>query len=321
MKRILWAAAAVQLLCAAWLASSMGPHGIRAALYEVVELSEPETLYWNPGSAPDWYSSHPPEAYARFLPEAKAAAQGAADLEKAVALMAHLQNSARNNRGGTVSAFAVSEAIEQIREGRTPNCAHYSWILTVYLRSLGYDARVMALEGSDRLGGNGHAAVEVWLPLFQKWALLDPTNSAYFLRGGVPLHLLETRELFFAGRDSEVEIVQEGGFEVPRQELPAFYRALATAIDADGTDLISRMDRPYGGWPGSALLFSRLPRHARIALDNLFGKGDVRAHLVDARTASYQAGTYAGRLRGILLFSGGAVLSLSLALIYRRKNA
>ena len=144
-----------------WIAKSLHRHWVRASLFTVVESSQPADFLWEPGRAPAWYRSDPVELYRDFKEEAEAAASGTTEFEQDIALMEYTRSLGKENQGKEMSALSVSEARSQMREGRQPNCAYYSWFLTAFFRSIGRGARVWGLENSDGLGGNGHAVAEV----------------------------------------------------------------------------------------------------------------------------------------------------------------
>jgi hypothetical protein len=63
-------------------------------------------------------------------------------------------------------------------------CAQYCYVTVQFLQSLGYFARYITI--------NGHEICETWVPQYQKWVCLDPTNGVYFVdAAGTKLSALE----------------------------------------------------------------------------------------------------------------------------------
>lgn len=316
---ILIFAAFLQITGFFWITRSLHPHWVRAFLFTVVESSQREDFIWEPGRAPAWYRSDPVESYRDFKAEAEAAVAGTTEFEQDVALMVHTRSLGNEKRGDWISALSLSETRTQIQEGRPANCAHYSWLLMAFLRSIGREARVWGLDYSDGLGGNGHVVTEVWVVSLRKWVLLDPLNSAYFMKDGVPLSLFEIRDLLYAYRPDALEIHQGEFFETPKADLAEHYHLHVKDITLDGAgDLISRSRHPYGLFSWLAPSLAGSPRPVKVLLANLLGEKDLRVHFLDQHATPYEASRFRRLFQGIALLLLGSALNGLLWIFPRR---
>lgn len=289
-------------------------HGIRAALFQIIETTDPVDLNWNPENAPEWYKSDSTELFEDFSHEAEVVTRRAAtEFGKYVALMSYTRNLGREtSREEVIDSDSVWEVRELLKQGFKGNCAHYSWLLMAYLQSIGKNARVVGL-GRDRLSTSTHAVVEVWVESLKKWATLDAMYGAYFSLHGVPLSLMEIRGLLYSGDRDLVEVHQDSRFDIPKVGLVHVYETQAKDISIDGMgNVITRYDRRYGVLNILAPLFDHLPRRVRRVIDNIFGEGDLRFHFVDGHTISFQATIY----RTIFWFLVGGILTTLLCIIW-----
>jgi len=101
--------------------------------------------------------------------------------------------------------------LEQQRQGVRSACRRFSYILTGALLSLGINARVVSV--SDSLNSStvlAHNLVEVWIPKWDKWILVDPTVDAFVLVNGRPASLLEVYAAATCGQQAGISFDQHG---------------------------------------------------------------------------------------------------------------
>lgn len=281
----------LQLLGLSLLFPVFDAHAVRAALFSVKETADRGDLEWPPDQAPEWYRSDPVSLYWEFRDDALATIRGSeSEWEADLALMQHVRTLGGN--GPIIRSDSISKIRDFLRQGKSANCAHYSWLLMAYLRSIGREARAWGLDEKDGLGGNGHAVVEVWLDSRKKWVLLDPFNNAFFTREDIPLSLFEIRDALL-GQPGSLQVHQESPFEMPASKLPGYYTRHILNISLDGAgNLISRNQNRFGPLGFARAFIRKLPRYPKRAIACLFGKGDLRVHYLDGFSAPYHAGRY-----------------------------
>jgi len=262
-------------------------HATRAALFTVIETGDRNDFLWEPHDPPNWYRSDPMILYRALRAEAQDAIRGApAEVAEYQALMDYTRG--LGGEGECIDADSILHIRDALKEGLRGNCAHYSWLLMGYLRSIGKEARVVGLDADDGLGGNGHAVVEVWLESPGKWMVLDVFNNAIFALEGVPLSLMEIRDLMMQRQAREIQVHQRKPFGIAKLELLDYYRRHIRNISLDGAgNLISRYQNRYGILSAMERLLDLMPRSPRRAISNLLGKGDLRVHYLDARAIPY----------------------------------
>ncbi|PIQ82697.1 MAG: hypothetical protein COV76_02135, partial [Candidatus Omnitrophica bacterium CG11_big_fil_rev_8_21_14_0_20_64_10] len=141
--------------------SRFDSHGIRTALFEVIETGDRRAFAWPPEQRPHWYRIDPGEAYRPLQAQAQALLPEGEIRWEAVERLGAFVGDLWTEAGEPVEADSLIAIRSEIESGKSANCAHLSWLLSGYLSSLGVFSRVVGFDAADGIGGNGHAVVEV----------------------------------------------------------------------------------------------------------------------------------------------------------------
>jgi len=92
----------------------------------------------------------------------------------------------------------VVEMYQAVLEGQPFLCGDLTLMLMQLTQSGGLQARQISLSRSD---GGGHIVIEVFVPEFNDWVVVDPTNNVYYKYNG---NVLNALELYYLVQDDEV---------------------------------------------------------------------------------------------------------------------
>jgi len=110
------------------------------------------------------------------------------------------------NRYPPWDALVILDWLRKTRLDAGGGCMHYSIVFCQCCLSLGLLARLVLVEPFANIIGDGHFMCEVWSNDYRKWILMDATANSHFEAQGVPLSLLETRNLWTTG---QVEMIRQ----------------------------------------------------------------------------------------------------------------
>jgi len=130
------------------------------------------------------------------------------DFQMALALMAYVKSLWKHNtdKGFYPQHFDAFKMIELGREGKGFWCQVYAMTFVELACYLGLPARVVALSQKGYI--SGHAVVEVWSNIWNKWFVVDPDFNIYYLRKGVPLNAIELHKLWEKHEENKVSVVK-----------------------------------------------------------------------------------------------------------------
>lgn len=87
--------------------------------------------------------------------------------------------------------------IEEAKTGKKFRCVEYGIVVSKSLQSLNYKARLLGLSSKNvetAKSNAGHVLAEVWIPQFEKWALIDAQFNVMPVLNGIPLNAAEFHE-------------------------------------------------------------------------------------------------------------------------------
>jgi len=274
------------------------------------------------GADPDfnWTPHEPPADYLmerrKPLPEFVADAQRVAgdsvhgDWPKALALAAMLTKNAR--RVGPIQANLYSTYRAILDEGRG-YCADYVDAYLALSHAAGLPVRVWAFS-FDGFGGHGHAFVEVFDGLRQKWLFLDVFNNVHAIDAttGEPLSAIEFRE--FALGKREAPIIRRNG---PSR--------LGFSIESKLVDYYRRGAAEWYLWWGNAIYSYDAHPAVRVADRVSYSLGQLTAIVVGVHPRIKVLATPENmaqvqrmvRLRWTLLLITALVFALSIILTWQ----
>ena len=129
--------------------------------------------------------------------------EGMSTWEKSLAIgrwvSSHIPHANQKARPAAKDAITLWEFIQH--EEPAFNCRYHSFFAMQLLRSVGVEARVLTCLPKDDNDPDCHVVNIVYLPEYQKWAMLDTDQSMYATDAdGTPLAPWEMREYYAQGR-------------------------------------------------------------------------------------------------------------------------
>ena len=134
------------------------------------------------------------------------------DLQTVLALLNWTHRQWSHNGSNVPSKSDALTILAEAATGQQFRCVEYGIVSRDALASRGYRARVLALKTAKvetTRQGAGHVLAEVWLPQYQKWALIDGQFNVLPLLNDRPLNAVELRAAWTA--DEAVQLVDQRG--------------------------------------------------------------------------------------------------------------
>ncbi|MCZ6799314.1 MAG: transglutaminase-like domain-containing protein [Nitrospirae bacterium] len=104
------------------------------------------------------------------------------------------------------------DLVKDVLKGGKFWCGGMSKAMVTASLSMGRAARLIHLQTAQDGDPNyqGHYAVEIWIPAFNKWVLFDPTINAFYRLEGHPASVLEVHRAVVQGKGQDVQVMKEG---------------------------------------------------------------------------------------------------------------
>lgn len=121
------------------------------------------------------------------------------DKDKVLSVLNWTHQQWKHNGSNEPSKNDALTILKEAKEGKNFRCVEYGIVSANALQSLGYKARVLALKTKEvetTNSGAGHVLAEVWIPDFNKWALIDGQFNIMPVLNGIPLNAIEFQEAF-----------------------------------------------------------------------------------------------------------------------------
>jgi hypothetical protein len=128
------------------------------------------------------------------------------DLRSVLALTNWTHSLWKHNGSNEPSGTDALTIIREAKEGKNFRCVEYAKVSADALLSVGMKARVLNLKTKDaetRKSGAGHVLTEVWLPVYQKWAVADAQFNLVPVSGGIPLNAVELQQAIASKQNIE----------------------------------------------------------------------------------------------------------------------
>jgi hypothetical protein len=189
------------------------------------------------------------------------------------------------------------EVLNAYRTGRVMDCAGMSLSAITVLQQNGISARLWNLTGTDGFGGNGHNVIEYYNQSANRWEMLDPNYSCYFVSKGSKkvLNVAELRQALLTNPQSVDVRYYRSAVELrsPESLIEEFASLAPTASLHATTDFQQRFDERYASLTPFAGLLDKLPISAKRGVRSfLMGDADTKLLIVDGFTPEYQLSTY-----------------------------
>ncbi len=130
------------------------------------------------------------------------------DFQMSLALMSYVKSLWKHNadKGFDPRHFDAFKMIELGRQGKGFWCQVYAMTYVELASYLGLPARVVALSQDGYF--LGHAVVEVWSNIWNKWFVVDPDFNIYYVRNSVPLNAIELHSIWKNHKEKEVSMIK-----------------------------------------------------------------------------------------------------------------
>ena len=116
------------------------------------------------------------------------------DMEKVLAVLNWTHQQWKHNGSNMPSKSDALTILNEAKNGKKFRCVEYGIVSSSALLALNYKARVLGLctkKVETAKSSAGHVLAEVWLPAFNKWALIDGQYNIMPVLNGVPLNAVE----------------------------------------------------------------------------------------------------------------------------------
>lgn len=127
----------------------------------------------------------------------KLVTSNSSDLEKILVVLNWTHNQWKHDGNNQPSKPDALTILKEAKEGENFRCVEYGIVVSRALLALNFKARVLGLKTKDvetTQSGAGHVLAEVWVPSFQKWALIDGQFNIMPVLDGIPLNAVELQE-------------------------------------------------------------------------------------------------------------------------------
>jgi len=85
---------------------------------------------------------------------------------------------------------------KEVKAGKSGLCFDFNHIYSGFLQAAGYKSRIVILQSNLLLQhGYNHTNVEVFIPEYHKWIVIDPSFGCYFSLNDVPMSAIEINRL------------------------------------------------------------------------------------------------------------------------------
>ncbi|MEY3243222.1 MAG: hypothetical protein RIR11_4661 [Bacteroidota bacterium] len=116
------------------------------------------------------------------------------DVEKVLSVLNWTHQQWKHNGSNMPSKSDALTILKEAKNGKKFRCVEYGIVSSSALLALNYKARVLGLctkKVETAKFSAGHVLAEVWLPEFNKWALIDGQYNIMPVLNGVPLNAAE----------------------------------------------------------------------------------------------------------------------------------
>jgi hypothetical protein len=105
---------------------------------------------------------------------------------------------------------------KDLKAGKCGLCFDFNHVYVGFLQAAGYKSRIVILQSNLLLQyGYNHTNVEVFIPKYRKWIVIDPSFGCYFSINGVPMSAIEIKQLLESNLeqvdDIKINYVQHKG--------------------------------------------------------------------------------------------------------------
>jgi hypothetical protein len=119
------------------------------------------------------------------------------DSEKILKILNWTHRLWTHNGKNTPAKNDALSIIDEAKKGKNFRCVEFGIVVSKSLQSLNYKARLLGLSRQDvstAKSNAGHVLAEVWIPEFEKWALIDAQFNLMPTLSGIPLNAIEFQQ-------------------------------------------------------------------------------------------------------------------------------